>query len=165
MKPLTLRYEVVDPKSSQVVELLGGGWVVKEVLRDGQLVMAFEPQEGRCRGEVQRLRFELQEAHLKLLRQWNLEVLYFDTGFTSLQSDDKRPFGNSSYIEKDIAAILQVPCESEDDARKMLRLLAELPIAAQVVLQATSFELGQYERPTIRSPWQWSKIQPARDRS
>lgn len=164
MKPLTLRYEVADPKSSRVIELLSGGWVVKEVLRDGQLLLALEPPASRCLGESRPLRFHLKVEHLKLLVAWNLEILKYDNGFTSLQSDDKRPFGNSSYIEKDIAAILGVACESEEDARKLLQLLAELPTAAQVVLQTTGFELGHYERHTILSLWQWSKVQPARER-
>lgn len=164
MKPLTPRYEVADPKSNHIIELLSGGWVVKEVLRDGLLLLAFEPPASRCLGESRRLRFELKEEHLKLLAKWNLEILKYDNGFTSLQSDDKRPFGNSSYIEKDIAAILGVACESEEDACKLLQLLAELPTAAQVVLQTTGFQLGHYERYSSLYPWQWSKVQPARER-
>ena len=165
MKPLTLRYEVVDPKSSRVIELLSGGWAVKEVLRDGQLLLAFEPPASRCLGESRRLRFELKEGHLKLLVVWNLKILKYDNGFTSLQSNDKRPFGNSSYIEKDIAAVLGVACESEEDACKLLQLFVELPTAAQVVLQTTGFQLGHYERPTSLHPWQLFKVQPAREQS
>lgn len=153
MKPLTTRYEVVDPKSERVIHLLRDGWMVKEVLRGGELLLAFEPPAARCLGASKKLRFELKREHITLLKTWQLDVFVYEGGFTSLQSDDKRPFGNSSYIEKDIAQALGRSCDSDADARQLMILLSELPFAAQVVLQTESFQPGVYQRATTLSPW------------
>lgn len=110
------------------------------------------------------LKFELKENHLKLLKhlEWEREF----NGETII-TNGENPFGGLDHYE-DMGVILYGkpdkfnPMEDEpyewSDERKeeMDKLLSELPLAIEVVLNTQSFELGKYK--TKYHDRNWKKI-------
>ena len=104
--------------------------------------------------------FTITEDHLKLLRRvyvaWD-----FGEGDGAPAINSKKPYGNS-YVERDIAEILDVPDEdwiyedghkayvTPEAGERFTRLHAETMIALQIVLATGEFRPGHYRRAT---PW------------
>lgn len=99
------------------------------------------------------LTFELTEDHLKLLRK--AVVRWEDCEYGAPAVDPKRPYGNSSGIEVQIAEILgwdmfidqdEFPHLSRQQYDRARQLHGETTVALQIVLRLGTFETGTYER-------------------
>ncbi len=110
------------------------------------------------------LKFELKEDHLKLLKhvEWDREF----NGETVTTSGEN-PFGGFDHYE-DMAVILYGKPEGfnpledeeyewpEEKKEEMDKLLSELPMAIDVILNTQSFETGKYK--TKFHDKNWKKI-------
>lgn len=106
--------------------------------------------------------FELKEAHIKLLRnsnvQWNRDE------FGSAGVDPKRPYGNSSTNETfaDIARILgeELKLDENDEPTepqmgRLYKIHQQTGTALQVILDTGSFEPGIYLRKMYDEDGKW----------
>lgn len=84
--------------------------------------------------------FRLTENHIKLLQKLNIGSAVVYDSIVVPKIDSKRPFGNS-VIETDVADILEWEKENRTPIEQ---ILAELPIALEIVLQRQTFEPGLY---------------------
>lgn len=110
------------------------------------------------------LKFELKEEHLKLLKhvEWEREF----NGETII-THGENPFGGFDHYE-DMGIILYGRPEefdpfdgnpfdwSEEQKEEMDKLLSELPLALEVVLNTKSFDLGLYK--TKFHVREWKKV-------
>lgn len=98
--------------------------------------------------------FTVTAEHLTLLRHaW---VSWSEAEFGAPEINPKRPYGNS-YVERDIAEILEAPDEAwvdgrrggfvtEEAAERFTRLHVETAFALQIVLATGEFRPGRYRR-------------------
>lgn len=99
------------------------------------------------------LKFELKEEHLKLLKHLEWER---DFNGETIITNGENPFGGFDHYE-DMGIILYGRPEefdpfdgnpfdwSDEQKEEMDKLLSELPMALDVVLNAQTFELGEYK--------------------
>jgi hypothetical protein len=102
--------------------------------------------------------FTVTEEHLKLLR--HAYVNTWDPGeayYGAVGISPKKPYGNS-YVERDIAEILDAPDEdweyedgekanvTEEAGNRFMRLHVETMFALQIVLAVGEFRPGHYQR-------------------
>ena len=107
-----------------------------------------------------KVRFELTEQHLKLIRRMNIG--YNDwCEFGAPEVDPKRPYGNSS-VYYDIGEILGIERKdsgdgdyefTEDQEKEMLKIHKETATALQVILASGSFGIGFYEADEFHRNW------------
>jgi hypothetical protein len=112
------------------------------------------------------LKFELKEDHLKLLKhvEWERDF----NGETIITSNDgDNPFGGIDHYE-DMGIILYGKPEefdpfegdpfiwSDEQKEEMDKLLSELPMAIEVILNTQSFSIGKYK--TKFHDKNWKKI-------
>jgi hypothetical protein len=103
-------------------------------------------------------RFTVTEDHLKLLRRAWVDSWYESEGVYGGAPgiNAKKPYGNS-WIEHDIAEILDIPREDWDWANadenppvevgeRLMRLHVETMVALQIVLATGEFRPGAYAR-------------------
>lgn len=100
-------------------------------------------------------KFTLTEQHIKLLRKANVSWDCSEFGAPAI--DPKRPYGNSHVIG-DIAEILEAPLDedgepSDEDFERLQTVHCETHTALQVVLEAGTFEPGNYEREQYVGSW------------
>ncbi len=102
--------------------------------------------------------FNLTEQHIKLLRRAYVHWHRAEAGAPTI--DPKRPYGNSN-VEEDVAEILGLPYDSEDDNNtdKLLQLHQETETALQIVLCTGSFEPGMYVMQDYRRTLSWVKVE------
>lgn len=110
------------------------------------------------------LKFELKEEHLKLLKHLDWES---DYNGDNIRTTGENPFGGFDYYE-DMGIILYGkpdefdPFEgnpfawSDEQKEEMDKLLSELPMALEVVLNTQSFTPGRYK--TRFHDKNWKKI-------
>lgn len=120
-------------------------------------------------GYYKTLTFELTEDHLKLLRKAN--VTWDNCEYGAPVIDCKRPYGNSSGIEIDIANLLDWDLFVDQDEEAHLtreqfdrarRIHEETLIALQIVLRTGSFATGTYTRPDVYgSEWELVVVEEA----
>jgi hypothetical protein len=105
-------------------------------------------------------KFNLTEAHLKLIQRMNIRYDdYFEFGAPAVCP--KRPYGNSA-VYYDIGEIVGIDPEGgEDDDPEftseqealMLEIHKETALALQVVLASACFDPGMYESDEYRDNW------------
>lgn len=99
--------------------------------------------------------FTLTEQHLKLIQRMNVVWYYSEAGAPGV--DPKRPYGNGD-VESDMAEILGVSYDPEkDDAATKAQALAfkelHAETALQIVLEASTFEPGVFQREHYVGKW------------
>ena len=110
--------------------------------------------------EWKKIRFELTDEQVKLLRQANI---YWDDGAYegAPAVDAKRPFGNGNWTD-DVAVILGLERVEADDGEtfwpkgtreRCEKIYRTLDKALQVVLSSGSFEPGTYEADEYHDNW------------
>jgi hypothetical protein len=102
-------------------------------------------------------RFTVTEDHLKLLRR--AYVSWQDCEFGAPEVNPKRPYGNSSVL-LDIAEILEVPCDSDDEERmpedvqdRLHQLHRDTQAVLQIALATGEFKAGEYVRDEYDTNW------------
>lgn len=115
--------------------------------------------------------FDVLPDHIALLRRARFEWGgHRETGGPALHR--KRPFGNNgggepySDVYLDMTAILDGRTETtydDGDEERYTRLLGELPVALEIVLQSGSFEPGRYVRRPNPDRWQLASTGDERD--
>lgn len=111
-------------------------------------------------------RFQLTEQHLKLLRAMSAFAGWdedFEWGAPVFNT--KRPYGNSSGVERDVAEVLGVePADgrsfSDQERAALLKLHRETFPALLVVLSTGQSEPGWYESEAEwnRQPTDWRRV-------
>jgi hypothetical protein len=104
----------------------------------------FLPEELRDLAKQPTVRFALTDSHLKLLRRARWEQLFMNA---------KRPYGDMTYFELDMAEILGEPTQRnaeghlpEAQAQRLWKLHVETLQALQLYLQRAEIPPGPYER-------------------
>jgi hypothetical protein len=120
-------------------------------------VSDLRPGMSASRSIVPRTEFEMTAQHLELLR--NARGRWLDYYFT-LGIDPKRPYGDMTYFEIDMADILSIPVQrdaagspifSKEQQALFDRLFAELPFSLRVFLKNASLRPGNF----CRKPAGW----------
>lgn len=107
--------------------------------------------------------FRLRIEHVAILRalswEWNDSERWGGPGV-----DPKRPFGFSLGVKRDIADVIDMtpegeedgePCLTEDQEERCLNLYRETLPALLVILSARSFRPGVYARDDDGGEWVW----------
>lgn len=128
-------------------------------LKSGEVVDA-DPDVDAKYQLPHRASFDLTAKHLKLLRAASGE--WWD-GADTLVIDPKRPFGNMSYFEIDMAEILGMPLRRDakgdpkipPEQQKIFdQLYSEMPFALKVFLKNAVVPAGKYcRKPAGWGPW------------
>jgi hypothetical protein len=99
------------------------------------------------------IKFELKEEHLKLVKHLTWADI---EDFTTISTFGGTPFGGLNHHE-DMGVILYGQPEdfdpfegdpfdwTEEQKTEMDKLLIELPLAIEIILNAQTFELGEYK--------------------
>jgi len=102
--------------------------------------------------------FDLTEDHVKLVRQFNIQLGSSYEGWPCV--DGKRPFGNGDWVN-DVAAIIGIEKIETDDGfvwpkgttDRCTKICGDLCQALQVILASGSFEPGKYEADEYHDNW------------
>ena len=99
--------------------------------------------------------FHFEEKHLKLIRSMSVRHSYtFDDGKVLVGVDAKRPYGDLTYFEADMARVLGLPVgRNERDEfqltpeveEQMFQLHLEMEVAVQIFLRNASLEPGSFK--------------------
>lgn len=104
--------------------------------------------------------FTVTANHIKLLKA--ASVSWNDCEFGAPGIDPKRPYGNSTYVLKDIAKIIGLELFIDANGDKHMNheqeklcetLHNEIEDALQILLSNCSIEVGEYEGEKYRSAW------------
>jgi hypothetical protein len=112
------------------------------------------------------LKFELKEDHIKLLKhlRWSISSDQLVSRGADKEEYGDSPFGGDDLIE-DMNTILNGKPDnfdplndegieiSEDEKVRMLEIYYELPIALDIILYSSSFELGHYKTKWYDRNW------------
>ena len=112
------------------------------------------------------LKFELKEDHIKLLKhlRWSIVSDQLVSRGADKEEYGDSPFGGDDLIE-DLNTILNGKPDnfdplndegievSEDEKVRMLEIYYELPIALDIILYSSSFELGHYKTKWYDRNW------------
>jgi hypothetical protein len=97
-----------------------------------------------------KVKFTITEDHLKLLKRMFVEWNFDEFGAPCI--DPKRPYGNSD-VDADIAAILDLPFNIDEDGEKnyspdvwakVSQIHEETQVALQICLCTQQFKAGTY---------------------
>jgi len=104
--------------------------------------------------------FKMTEPHLKLLKNLSVE---WERYFNGLVTDPKRPYGDMTYFELDMADILGIPLKEDSKGQRQIsseqqklfnQLFSDLPWSLRVFLKNATLSPGKFcRKPAGWGPW------------
>jgi len=104
--------------------------------------------------------FKMTEQHLKLLENLNVKWQKY---LNALVTDPKRPYGDMTYFELDMADILEIPLEKDSKGQRQIsaeqqklfdQLFTDLPRSLRVFLKNATLSPGKFcRKPAGWGPW------------
>jgi len=155
----------------QLGELSPGRYEYENPL--GEMPSEFQPFIENRYADVrgQRVSIEVTEAHLKLLHASNMQVVDEGGFHIRVEMHCKRPYGDMTYFEIDMGAILGIEPEgppradrpqqrdfSEPQLQKFAELHEQTQPVLQVLLQQATLLPGRYVRESRWAPWQQADL-------